>query len=198
MRIVAFLMATCALAADAGPMSDSERAFLMDQLEQSKKAFLNSIAGLSQAQWTFKPDPAAWSVAECAEHIVLAEDFLFDTEQNALKTAPVARLADGTLEHDRKMAAGLLDRSQKYSAPPNLEPSDKYATPAEAARLFTEKRDRHIAYVKTTQDDLRVHTGSVPGVGPLDSYQLIVFTAAHSARHTEQIQEVESNRNYPK
>src|SRR5450631_4636305 len=57
------LAAVPAMAADGGAMSDAERSFLIDQMEASKKAFLASISGLSEAQWKFKPAPTVWSVA---------------------------------------------------------------------------------------------------------------------------------------
>ena len=44
-------------AADNGRLTDAERAYLVEQLEQSKKDVLASIAGLTPAQWTFKAGP---------------------------------------------------------------------------------------------------------------------------------------------
>src|ERR1035438_9113537 len=86
------LMGAALLArADGGAMSNSERAYLMEQLEQSKKAMLASIDGLTEAQWKFKPAPAVWSVQECAEHIVLAEGYIFEGAQQVLKTPAVER-----------------------------------------------------------------------------------------------------------
>jgi len=67
----------------------------------------------------------------------------------------------------------------------------------EAARAFTERRDKSIAYAKSTSDDLRAHTTQSPG-GIIDAYQLLLVMAAHSARHTAQVREVEANPNYPK
>ena len=62
---------------------------------------------------------------------------------------------------------------------------------------FAAKRDTTIAYVKTTQDDLRIHT--LPGpTGPMDGYQFLLLLASHSARHTAQIREVQGNARYPK
>src|SRR5262249_42877244 len=58
------------LAGNNGTLSDTERSYLVEQLEQSKKAMLASIQGLSDAQWRFKPAPEVWSVQECAEHII--------------------------------------------------------------------------------------------------------------------------------
>jgi len=69
MLAISVLGVAPAMAADGGTLSDSERGFLIEQMEMSKKAFLASVSGLSEAQWKFKPAPAVWSVAECAEHI---------------------------------------------------------------------------------------------------------------------------------
>jgi hypothetical protein len=185
-----------AMAADGGTLSDSERAFLIDQMEMSKKAFLASIDGLSQAQWKFKPAPEVWSVAECAEHIVLSEDFIFAGAQGVLKSPAVARPEKSNAEFDKQLATIVQDRSHKATAPEPIVPSGKINSPADAARLFIEKRDAHEAYVKTTSDELRTHVGPGPA-GPMDSYQFLVLMATHTARHTAQIKEVQANANYP-
>ncbi len=185
-----------AMAADGGALNDSERAFLIEQMEMSKKAFLSSISGLSEAQWKFKPAPTVWSVAECAEHIVLSETFLFDTSQQILKSPAVARPERSNAEFDHQLAIGVQDRSHKATAPEPITPSGKINTPADAAKAFTEKRDSNEAYVKTTSDDLRVHVAPGPA-GPMDAYQFLVLMATHTARHTAQIKEVQANPNYP-
>ena len=185
------------LAADGAKLTEPERAYLIEQLELSKKNFLSSINGLSPAQWTFKPAPNVWSVAECAEHLVLAEDFIFGNVQGILKSPAVERPATSTADVDRKLVAGVQDRSQKLTAPEPITPTGKLATPAEAARAFTAKRDKSIAYVGATQDDLRVHVGPGP-VGPMDAYQFLLLMASHTGRHTLQIREVQGNANYPR
>lgn len=185
--------------ADGGAMNDQERAYLLDQLDQSKKAMLASIEGLTQAQWTFKPAPAVWSVQECAEHITLAESYIRDAAtQQILKTAAVPRPDKSNSQVDQVLVARVKDRSQKATAPEPLVPGRKYATPAEAAKAFTAARDETIAYVKTTQDDLRTHVGPSPAGGQMDAYQFLLLLSAHSARHTAQIREVEANSGFPK
>jgi uncharacterized damage-inducible protein DinB len=190
----------CAVApvfAADGSMTPAERAYLLEQLETSKKEMLASIQGLSAAQWTFKPAPEVWSVQECAEHIILAENFIFGGAQQILKTPAVDRPALSNEAVDRKIVAGVQDRSHKAKAPEAIVPSGKFATPEDAAREFTARRDKTIAYVTTTTDDLRVHVGPGPA-GPMDAYQFLLLLAAHSARHTAQIREVEANAGYPK
>lgn len=191
------LAAAPVVAADNGVMTSSERAFLIETLEQSKSNMLSSIQGLTASQWSFKPGPAVWSVAECAEHLILAEDFLFGTAQQILKSPAVPRPESSTAETDRKLVAGVENRSQKATAPEPIVPSGKFATPADAIKEFTARRDKSIAYVKSTNDDLRVHVTKGP-LGTMDAYQFLLLMASHTNRHTAQIREVQSNAGYPK
>jgi DinB superfamily len=185
------------VAAQTGQLTDTERTFLIDQLELTKKGFIDSLTGLSPEQWRFKAAPDRWSVAECAEHLVLAEDFIFQGSQGLLKTPAVPRPEKSNEQTDKMIVAMVADRSHKVSAPEPLVPKGHIETPADAIRAFTEKRDRNIAYVKTTKDDLRVHTGKTPA-GDMDAYQLLLLMSAHSARHTAQIKEVQASPDYPK
>jgi hypothetical protein len=59
--------------ADAQPLAQQERDSLLKHLQQTRQAFLDSISGLSDAQWTFKAGPDRWSIAEVAEHIAISE-----------------------------------------------------------------------------------------------------------------------------
>jgi uncharacterized damage-inducible protein DinB len=195
---ISVLSAAPALAADGGTLNDSERAFLIEQMEMSRKAFLASISGISEAQWTFKPAPNVWSVQECAEHIVLSETFIFDASQQMLKSPAVARPEKSNADYDHQLAVGVQDRTHKATAPAPIDPVGRAATltPSDAARQFTEKRDKNEAYVKSTADDLRTHVAPGPA-GTMDAYQYLVLMATHTARHTAQIKEVQANANYP-
>src|SRR5580693_1266929 len=114
---ISILAAVPAMAADGGALSDAERAFLIEQMEMSKKAFLASIAGISEAQWTFKPAPAVWSVQECAEHIMLSETYISDSAKKMLQIPAVPRPERSTAEFDHMLAIGVQDRTQKHTAP---------------------------------------------------------------------------------
>ena len=197
-KVLAFcILAAVPVLAGEGTLTDSERSFLVEQLQLSKKAFLASIDGVTDAQWKFKASPTSWSIAECAEHIVLSEDFLFGAAQGILKSPAVPRPETSNSEQDHKLVMMVGDRSHKATAPEQITPSGKFPTPADAARAFTEKRDRDIAYAKTTTDDLRVHSMKGP-MGIMDSYQFLLLMASHTGRHTDQIKEVQANADYPK
>jgi hypothetical protein len=197
---VASMVSPVALASrDAadGSMTTRERRYLLNESKSSEAGLLGAIKDVTQAQWTFKPAPDAWSIQECAEHLILAEDLIFTEAQKVLKTAPVARLSNATSEGDRQVVAQMEDRSKKAKAPKILQPTGKFPTPESAARDFRIRRDKTIAYVKSTNDLLRIHTGDGPAGPTADVYQFLLELAAHSARHTAQISEVTSMAGYP-
>ena len=178
-------------------MTVEERAKVIHLLKQSQEEFLSSIDGLSEAQWTFKAAPDRWSIGETAEHIVLAEGYIFGGSQKLLETPVVPRPEKSNSKVDHMLVEQVTDRSRKLSAPEPLVPSGKFATPEDAAKAFTEARDKSISYAKTTDAELRVHVGPGPA-GPMDAYQVLLLMASHSARHTLQIREVEADPNFPK
>ena len=181
----------------SGALTSEERAALLDQLNKSKQGFIDSIRGLNEAQWRFKPNPFKWSPAECAEHIILSEDFLFNISQQVLKSPGQPRATGTVQQQDEGLLIRVADRSQKFLNPDALAPKGKFKTPDEAIAEFTARRDRHIDYAKTTTDELRTHFSPGPGGTKFDAYQYLLLMAAHSARHTAQIKEVESNPKYP-
>lgn len=79
-----------------------------------------------------------------------------------------------------------------------MEPQNTpYKSLDEALTSFKNDRAKLIEYVKTTDADLRNHVVAMP-FASFDSYQMILFIGAHSKRHTEQIEEVKADPNFPK
>jgi hypothetical protein len=195
MKRVAFLLALALVPAWAQSLSRQESEFAMSSLHASRKLFLDSISGLPADQWNFKPAPDRWSIAECAEHVVLTEDFLFNRAMQVLRTgvAP-ARRAD--LQMAQQVLQRMTDRSRKATAPKEIAPSGKWANAADLIRDFKQKRDRTIAYVESTQDDLRGHV--TPGDNPTEAYAFLLMIAGHTERHVAQINEVKSDPKFPR
>jgi hypothetical protein len=180
----------------AATLTQAERERAIAELTTSRQQFLDSVAGLSAAQWNFKPDEKTWSVAECAEHIALSEDLIFGS---------VIKIAQSPAMPDKKSAVtddfilkAVVDRSHKFQAPEALVPKHTFATPQDIIAHFTESRERTIAYVRDTQDDLRAHFFDHPVLKTMDGYQWILLLSSHSQRHTAQLNEVKANPNFPK
>jgi DinB superfamily len=187
-----FAVAGTARAQDASA-GDKEKALAL--LESSKKGVLAATKGLSEAQWTFKPAPDKWSIAECMEHIAASEDFIRGTvEQNVMK-APAAPDRD-IAKIDAGIVANVPDRSNKFQAPEPLKPTNRFGSPQAAIKHFVESRVKTEEFLKSTAD-LRGHAVDSPAGGKWDAYEFILMIAAHSERHTRQIEEVKTNPGYP-
>ena len=198
-----FLAIALMLAADGTQtLTQEERDHAVAELEGSRKAFLDATKGLSTAQWSFKPAPERWSVAECSEHIALAEGFIFGLVSERIMKAPAnPEKRDAAKGKDDLIVKMLQDRSHKATAPEPIDPvKHGVMTLEESVKLFQDSRAHTIDYVKTTQEDLRDHLFDhpVPAIGTLDGYQWILLISGHTRRHTAQILEVKADPNFPK
>jgi uncharacterized damage-inducible protein DinB len=178
-------------------LSQKDRDAGTKYLEETRARFLASIDGLSDAQWTYKAGPDRWSIAEVAEHIAISESTILGmvTDQ-ILKTPEVP--ADPGRPTDEKVIQTITDRSSKAQAPEMLKPTNRWPTRASLTKDFEASRQRTIDYLKTTKDDLRGHARAHPALKTIDGYQWVLLLAAHSARHTAQIEEVKAAAGYPK
>lgn len=198
-----FLAIALMLAADTTQtLTQEERDRAVAELEGSKKVFLDATKGLSPAQWNFKSAPDRWSVAECSEHIALAEGFIFGLVSEKIVKAPAnPEKREAAKGKDEILVKMLQDRSHKATAPEPIDPAKHGTmTPEESVKLFLDNRAHTIEYVKTTQEDLRDHLFDhpVPAIGTLDAYQWILLISGHTRRHTLQILEVKADPNFPK
>jgi hypothetical protein len=196
---LASIAQTTAAPAPATPLSAEEREAALKSLQTTHDAFLQSIAGLSEKQWRFKPAPDRWSVAEVSEHIAISESSIFGMVQKQVMASPATPEKRAEVAgKDETVLKMVPDRSHKAQAPEFLKPTNRWATREELTRAFEDSRKTTMDYIRTTNDDLRDHFGPHPLLGPLDAYQWILLVSAHSERHTKQIEEVKADPNFPK
>jgi hypothetical protein len=185
-----------ALAQTADPkMTKAERAELIELLNKSEKEFVQAVEGLTDQQWSFKPGPDLWSVAECAEHIVLAEALLFETATTSLTAASDEKWED-TLRKTDVLRRALPNRTTKVDAPAAIKPRQAMTRQQLMAR-FKEQRARALAYVQETEAPLKAHTAANPFFGPLNAHQWLLYIPLHHLRHNLQIAEVKTSSSYP-
>src|SRR5437899_3022573 len=141
----------------AAPLEQGERDQAMSHLHATRKVFLDSVASLSDAQWNFKPAPERWSIAECAEHIAVSDDGLFELIQQVMKSPAAPEKKAEVRGKDEMILRSVPDRSVKAQAPEFLQPKHRWPDHADLIAHFKQSRDRNIAYMQTTDDDLRSH-----------------------------------------
>jgi hypothetical protein len=182
----------------AEPLTQSDRDKAMSHFHATRKVFLDSVAGLSDAQWNFKAAPERWSIAECAEHIAVSEDAIFELVRNSLASPAEPERKAMTRGKDDMVVKAMPDRSVKAQAPEFLQPKRRWPDRESLIAHFKESRDRNIAFLQTTEGDLRGHFVEHPVFKTLDAYQMMLLLSAHCERHTLQINEVKADPNYPK
>ena len=184
---------TSLLAADAG----DERKSLLDHMSKSAQGFEHSIKGLTPEQWNFKPAPDVWSVAECAEHIVMTEDLLREMVTKKILASPTKTDRAGRAT-DEEVLAMITNRSTKAKAPEILKPSGQFTDPSTALAKFEESRKKTLA-LANGDAEFRAHTAPHSALKKdLDAQQWLLYLSGHTMRHTAQIQEVKANSGFPK
>jgi hypothetical protein len=174
-------------------LADKEKA--LAYLETSKKGVLAATKGLSEAQWNFKPAPDKWSVAECMEHIAAAEDFIRGLIAENVMKSPAAPDRD-IARIDAGIMAMVPDRTNKVQAPEPLRPTNRFGSPQGSIQHFLESRAKTEEFLRSTPD-LRGHAADSPLGTKWDAYEFVLLIAAHSERHTKQMEEVKASPDFP-
>ena len=179
-------------------LTDKERKDAIDEFSKTELGVFNSLKGLSDAQLNFKPAPDKWSISDCVKHIATTEAFLWQMTDAALKQPADAAKRSAIKVTDEQVLQMVESRAQKIKTAPPLEPQNSSFKSCPAALSgFYDSRKMLEEFVATTSDDLRDHVVTLP-FGSFDSYQMLLFISAHSNRHTQQIEEVKADPNFPK
>lgn len=190
------MLAIFSVATKAQDITPAEKDKAMQYLQSTDKNLEDAVKGLSAAQWTFKPAPDRWSIAEVVEHLGATEDKLRGYVVDVVMKGPAAPGRD-VKAIDEKIMMFIPDRSKKAQAPEELKPTDRFGSPENALKHLEESRTKTEDVLKNTPD-LRGHAAESPIGDKLDGYDWILFIAAHSDRHTKQILEVKADPNFPK
>lgn len=191
----ALILLTLAALPAADSLSASDRQAGLAQLERTRQGVVDATKGLSEAQWKFKPGPDRWSVAETLEHITLTEEFFLDMISKKVMQAPAGKPDRDFRTTDKLVLQQIVDRSHKAQASGPIVPTGHWS-PQETLDRFLKARAQTVAFLKSTEG-LRDHVVDSPINQPLDAYQWLLFSSAHSERHTAQMLEVKADAGFP-
>ncbi len=178
-------------------ISKKERKYALTLMKETREDAVQSIKGLSAAQLEYQAAAGKWSIKECMFHIAGAEKLLWTVFESTMKAPANPEKRSDIKVTDEQVVKMVENRSAKFQAPEPIQPKNTgFKTLDEALADFKSNRLLHIRYMKTSTEDLRNHVAQLP-VGWIDCYQLYLFIAAHSNRHTQQINEVKTSPGYP-
>jgi uncharacterized damage-inducible protein DinB len=179
-------------------LTKKERKFAAGFLKDTKSDLLKSVKGLSEEQLNFKPAADQWSVKECVQHLALSEEALWGLLQSGMQQAANPEKRSELSFTDEQFIKMISSRERKVKTMEAFYPEkSKWKTMDETVEAFKKKRADLTEYVKTTTEDLRNHVMQAP-MGMIDGYQVLLLIAAHTTRHTAQINEVKADPKFPK
>jgi hypothetical protein len=159
----------------------------------TRGCLVESVSGLCAAQWTFKPQNDAWSIAENMEHLVLIEGRIHAII-GKMSNAPESSFDSKQSEMDNIILTEVPKRAIKVKAPLPLYPTCRWSGP-EALQLFIASREQTMQLLAAPL--LRGRVLPHPFFGPWDGYQWLLAVGSHTARHTDQIREIKADPNFP-
>lgn len=179
-------------------ITDAERAFAIQHLTSTGNAFIEAIRDLTEQQWYMRPAPGQWSASECADHLLQTEVYFFmPTIQKMLADAADPARRSETAGKDDIAISSMENRTLKIKGQPWDETAEKKIDKEALILTFKAKRKEVIDWLSQTQEALRVHFTTFPGLDTLDVYQFILMISAHTTRHTGQIEDIKELDYFP-
>lgn len=183
--------------ASAATLTPDEKQKAIELLKQALEETISAVEGVSEAQWNFKAADDKWSVAQVSEHILKSEGLIFGAVNQVTAMPANPDWATQTEGKTELMMTGVLDRSQKFKAPEQLQPSSGMSK-ADFISQFRAAREKTIRFVAETSAPLKEHTMDHPVLKTLNGYQWLLLIPLHNQRHNLQIKEVMESSGYPK
>jgi uncharacterized damage-inducible protein DinB len=162
---------------------------VLERLRESERRLITE-ATVPEECARISPGGMGWSILQTVEHVRLSDREHLSCYQDAseAKTA-----VDSASERRIQIFADRADA--RYESPENVLPTGRFACLAEALDAFRRQRQSIAAVVESGGDEL--HRKLVKhSITDMDGYQLFLFIAAHSNRHSLQIQEVKASTAY--
>jgi uncharacterized damage-inducible protein DinB len=177
-----------------------ERQLLLDGLQSTQMELMKAVDNLNEAQMLFKPDTNKWSVAEVLEHLGTFEEILlWDLYCNQF-TPEQPGFTSNRLAKDSIMSAYAADTT-KGKSPLAAVPLGRFTTRAALQKYFLHHRSAVMDLVAHTTADFRRHYIYRPSEwgdwAVRDLHQYTIVYIAHTTRHTDQINRIKADKNFP-
>ena len=159
-------------------LTPGERQFAINYLTATENQLLAETSKIPEDRWFDRPSENAWSPAECMEHILLSEAFIYDNIKRLLTTKPENPVDPAIKLNDGLIISWTTDRVKRIQTIEPLKPSGRWKTKSEMVNSFMESRKELREFIKTTDKELRSVSGPTP-VGEADGFQLLLTIGGH-------------------
>jgi hypothetical protein len=121
-------------------MTDSERSFAVQYLEQTRDRVLTFANSLTPEQRGFRRSEGDWSAAELIEHIAVTETFALGVIDGMIKEGAPDESRRGTTAHkDSIVLESVPARTAHAKAPDFLTPAERWKDFGDLLREFQQR-----------------------------------------------------------
>ena len=174
----------------AAAQSAVEVETLIDALERSRDAYLQSIESVPESAAGVKFEADGWSILQVAEHIAAVEHgMLRGLQLDRKKSSPP------DIAIDQRIASEIRSRAVKLQSPEMVRPKGRWLTLGDCVEAFRRSRANTIEFVREAQK-LREKSLTHPLLGEIDGHQAVLVIAGHTERHILQIEEIKASAAY--
>jgi len=164
----------------------ADKQVLLDRLQESQRSLIAAATAVLEEYARICPEAGRWSVLDVIEHITLSDRAMFKRYPTGTENPKPLNLdADAFIQQLGR------DRESKRNAPEHVHPSGRFASLAEALSEYVRGRAEIAAFIENSQEDFRRKLVQHP-VMEMDGHQLFLLIAAHSERHSMQIEEIKN------
>ena len=166
---------------------------LLEHLEETRAAFLTTVATVPSAHRAGRVDPARWSLGELVDHVYKVE---MSTLRLLTKLVAKAREQGAARETESSSifammdASRVIDRTRPFEAPPVVVPTEGIPVERSLASLAESRAALRAALVDASGVALGAITFPHPAFGPLNMYQWGLVLGWHDLRHADQVREM--------
>ena len=165
-------------------MNDSDRKLVLESLAQSRDTMLAALRSEAGER-----SDEGWTPLQIGEHIAVCEEAILGLVRDIIAVRPPDPALRAKVQwSDQDMVSTVSYPKNKAISPDSMLPTGRFKTIDEAANAFAQARTLTIEFASTTEVDLRERVFPHPALGPMDGVQWLLFQAAHSTRHANQIQ----------
>ncbi len=168
-------------------LTEDERAHLVELLETSQSE-LEALAAEAEGDlWLKRPAADSWSVGAGVVPHVRAEGLFYGVVTATPASEPNPEWRTVAESGTAGLEATVLDRSQQFQAPEQLQPTGEPSRSDLLAR-FASARAQTLELVGSLDGPVKEHTFTGPP-GTMNTHQWLVLVGAHNLRHNQQMKE---------
>ena len=162
--------------------TETDRKYLVENMRRTRDELTKETENLTAAQWSFQESPDRWSIAQVVEHLALWEIAWAREIGMGVRNKPQPELAAKATPDSYYTTYIMEDKA--HVAPEFARPTG-YIEGKNALAFFRNRREQAIAYLDTTQVDMRMQFELTATPYPRNMHDVYIYQWGHVDRHLQ-------------